>query len=76
MKLKKINQRNGFLTNFTKFERNATLRSIDTEVSNFSKVRLEFVLAFRNWYLIAKIGIFLPFSSTFNYSLLAFVVIL
>ena len=37
-------------------ERAAILRSIDTEVSNI-QIRLQFMVAFRNWFLITKIVI-------------------
>ena len=49
-----------------KTERAAAISgSNGTEASNF-QVSLQFMVVFRNWYLIAKIGTLLLFSSAFN----------
>ena len=64
MKLENISLEMDFREILLKIERASILRSIDTEATNF-QVRLQFMVAFRNWYLIAKIGTLLLFSSAF-----------
>ena len=55
----------GFWQIVLKIEKAAILLSIDREAWNF-QVKLQSMVAFANWYLIAKTGELLLFSSAFN----------
>ena len=62
LELNNISRKTDFLQILLKIKKATILRPINAEASNF-QLRLQFMVAFRNWYFIANFATLLLFST-------------